>query len=88
MLTFSFSAANFLQLANGCALNLPVQFLPQLQATDSGLASGPLTSDDISWIMSISYIGSLLSLICTGFFISFIGSKRFLLLATVNSLDN
>lgn len=83
---FSFSAANFLQLANGCALCWPVQFLPQFQSIDTPLVSGPLTSDEISWVMGISYIGSLLSLICNGFFLSFVGSKRFLLSATVSSL--
>lgn len=73
-------------LANGCALGWPVQFLPKLQSLDTPLASGPLANDEISWIMSISYIGSLLSLIGNGFFISIFGAKRFLLSASVSVL--
>lgn len=70
-------------LANGLVLGWPVQFLPKLESIDSPLASGPLNSDEISWVMSINSVGSLLGLICNGFIISIIGSKRILLCCTV-----
>lgn len=70
-------------IANGLVLGWPVQFLPKLQSKDTPLASGPIDREEISWIVGISCAGSLLSLICNGFIISIIGSKRILLCCTI-----
>lgn len=82
MLSNSLLAANLLMIANGMVLGWPVQFLPKLESIDTPLDSGPLSSDEISWIIGISSIGSLLSLICNGFIIPIVGSKRILLCCT------
>lgn len=60
---FSVIVANLLMTANGLVLGWPVQFLPKLESIDTPLASGPLSSGEISWVIGIGPIGSLLS--CT-----------------------
>lgn len=57
--------------------------MPKLESADTPLEA-PLSSDEISWIVAINCIGSLLSSMSYGFIISVIGSKRALMSATVS----
>lgn len=54
-----------------------------MESPDTPLAGGPLSSEQISWVVAINCIGSLLSSMSYGFIISWIGSKRALVSATV-----
>lgn len=51
---------NLIVLSHGCAMGWTSPFIPYLQSTTTHLSSGPLTSDDVSWIGSLLSFGGIL----------------------------
>lgn len=59
--------------------------LPVLSSENSPILSGPLSSEEISWISSINCFGGLTGSLLCGYVIPLIGSKRTLLLTSIPS---
>lgn len=74
---------NVITLAHGCALGWVSPFLPYLRSSDSHLTTGPVTSDEISWIGSSLCIGGFLGAIIFGKIGETFGKKVTLLLLVI-----
>lgn len=77
---------NFIVIAHGCAVGWTSPFIPLLQSTETHLASGPLTSDDVSWIGSLLSVGGLLGTLIFGAISQTFGKRAALFLVMIPHL--
>lgn len=83
---FYLCAANLIMLCNGLALGWTAPALPKLTSEDTPLLSGPLTNEQISWIGSFNFLGTIVGSIIFVYIISLIGCKRALLVLAIPSI--
>lgn len=57
--------------------------LPILSSDDTPLLSGPMSSQQVSWIGSINCLGALCGTLSLGYFISLLGCKRAMLILSM-----
>ncbi|XP_058446706.1 facilitated trehalose transporter Tret1-like isoform X2 [Malaya genurostris] len=67
---------NIINLSHGAALGWVSPFLPLLQSEDSPLHTGPVTTEQGSWIGSILCLGGLFGAIIYGYLCEKIGVKK------------
>ncbi|XP_055307284.1 facilitated trehalose transporter Tret1-like [Sitodiplosis mosellana] len=79
-------AANLILLSQGCLMGWISPAIPKLTSESTPLTSGLLTTQQVSWIGSISCIGVLVGSLSFGYFTSFMGCKRAMLFLTVPSI--
>lgn len=72
-------------LGYGTILGWVSPVIPLLKSEDTPLSSGPLTSEQLSWIGSLSAIGSVGGAYIFGSLASFLGHKRAMILLTFPS---
>lgn len=60
--------------------------IPKLTSSNTPLLSGPLTSEDLSWVVSIACIGSVVGAIGCGITVYLVDCKRTLLLLAIPSI--
>lgn len=77
---FLFFLATLCLAAAGTQIGWTSPILPKLKSPDSRV---PLTSDDASWIASFSLLGSIPSIILSGFIVDRLGRKTSLLIAGI-----
>ncbi|GAB0091272.1 TRET1 [Sergentomyia squamirostris] len=75
--------ANIASLVYGLSVGWISPTLPHLFATDTSLPSGPITTDEASWISSLLYIGGSVGTIIFGWLADRIGRKWSLYAGTV-----
>lgn len=73
-------------MAHGCAMGWISPFIPYLRSTETHLLSGPLTSDDLSWIGSLLSIGGMIGSILFGSITEKIGKKNAMFLLVIPHL--
>lgn len=73
---FSSKIANWIVLSYGCIVGWLSPALPILLSTDSPLVTGPITSEELSWISSMSSGGALVGTFIFGVLSAVMGSKR------------
>ncbi|XP_055303105.1 facilitated trehalose transporter Tret1-like [Sitodiplosis mosellana] len=69
-------AANLITLAIGCMVGWFSPALAKLTSKDTPLIEGPLNSEQISWLGSISNLSALCGIFVTGIFIKLLGCKN------------
>lgn len=77
---------NLITLSHGCAIGWLSPFLPYLRSQASHLTSGPVSSEDVSWIGSLLCIGGFFGTIIFGKISQKFGKKVALLLLVVPHL--
>lgn len=82
----SFQTANILCLGHGNLLGWMSPSIPVLLSDETPLKSGPLTSEQLSWIGSINSIGAISGTFTTGILITFMGCKRAMLFLSLPSI--
>lgn len=80
------SIANLISFGQGCVLGWLSPSLPRLMSEDTPLKSGKLTSDQLSWIGSLSSIGGFFGVLTFGSFTTLIGCKNAMLFLAVPSI--
>lgn len=76
-------SVNLITLSHGCAIGWLSPFLPYLRSSESHLSSGPVSSDDVSWIGSSLCIGGFFGTIIFGKISQKFGNRVALLLLVV-----
>lgn len=71
---------NIITLSHGCALGWLSPSLPYLRSDESHLVTGPVSSDEVSWIGSSLCIGGFIGTIAFGKIAEMLGKKKALLL--------
>lgn len=77
---------NIITLSHGCAVGWVSPFITYLKSTESHLSTGPVTTQDISWIGSLICIGGLIGAISFGMITEKIGKKNALFLLVIPHL--
>lgn len=67
---------NLIAFTQGCAYGWASPALPLLISNATPLRSGPLSTDQMSWIGSINALGAIFSTLVFCYFISLLGAKR------------
>lgn len=78
---------NLITLSHGCAVGWLSPFIPYLTSTESHLTTGPVTSEDISWIGSLLSIGGLIGTIAFGTITQKIGKRGAMFLLVIPHLS-
>lgn len=86
MTNFCRSIANLIMLGHGCIIGWFSPALPKLLSTDTPLVTGPLNSQEVSWIGSITNLGAMCGTFTFGFFTAFLGCKRAMLFLALPSV--
>jgi MFS family permease len=73
---------NLISLSHGCAIGFVSPFLPYLRSDESHLATGPVSSENVSWIGSLLAVGGFFGAIIYGKISQKFGQK-FTLIALV-----
>lgn len=73
-------SVNIITLSHGCAIGWLSPFLPYLRSEESHLVTGPVESEDVSWIGSSLCIGGFFGTILFGKLTQMLGKKISLLL--------
>lgn len=68
--------ANWIVLSYGCIVGWLSPALPILLSSDTPLLTGPITSEQLSWISSMSSCGALVGTFIFGVLTASMGSKR------------
>lgn len=76
-------AANLLIVGYGTSCGWPSVSFATLQSEQTPLDNGPLTTEQISWIVSIFCFGGLLGTLLFGAMANVIGRKSFVLLMAI-----
>lgn len=77
---------NILVVAHGCAMGWTSPFIPYLKSPETHLESGPLTSEDVSWIGSLLSIGGLIGTVAFGSITEKIGKRNTMFLLVIPHL--
>lgn len=78
---------NILALSHGCAAGWLSPFIPYLKSTESHLTTGPVSSEDVSWIGSLLCIGGVIGTISFGTITEKFGKKNAMFLLVVPHLS-
>lgn len=81
-----FFLANIIMLGHGCVVGWFTPSAPILLSEDTPLHSGPLTSDELSWLGSINNLGALGGILTFGYITSMWGAKRAMLFLALPSI--
>lgn len=81
-----FWIANLVIIGYGMLVGWYSPAVEKLASNDTILTTGPLTTDDKSWLGSINCIAALPGSICFGFLVTVIGAKRTILFLSVPCL--
>lgn len=73
-------------MSHGCAMGWISPFIPYLRSPETHLLSGPLTSDDLSWIGSLLSIGGMVGSILFGSITGKMGKKNAMFLLVIPHL--
>lgn len=76
-----------ISLSHGCAVGWLSPFLPYLKSTNSHLTTGPITSEDASWIGSLLAAGGIVGAIVFGNITEKFGKKIALFLLVIPHLS-
>lgn len=74
-------------LSHGCVLGWFPPVLLLLVSDETPLITGPLTTEQLSWLGSVNCIGGLFGSFTFGFFTSLMGCKRAMLFLTLPSIS-
>jgi MFS family permease len=77
---------NLIALSHGCAVGWLSPFLPYLKSPDSHLSSGPITTEDVSWVGSLLAVGGFVGTILFGEITEKFGKKIALFLLVIPHL--
>lgn len=78
---------NILSLSHGCALSWTSPSIPYLKSPETHLATGPLTSEDVSWIGSLICFGGVFGTIAFGAINEKIGKRNSMILLVIPHLS-
>lgn len=78
--------ANLLTFVHGAVIGWIAPALPILLTESTPLKTGPLTTDEVSWIGSINSIGGIFGTLSFGYFTTKFGCKRVMSFLTIPSL--
>lgn len=67
---------NLIAFTQGCAYGWASPAIPHLMSNNTPLRTGPLSTDQMSWIGSINAVGAVFSSLIFGYFIALLGAKR------------
>lgn len=79
-------SANIIMLGHGCIVGWISPAMPLLLSENTPLKTGPLTTDQLSWIGSINAIGALFGTFTFGLFTTKFGCKRTMTFLTIPSV--
>lgn len=77
---------NIIVVSHGCAMGWTSPFIPYLKSPETHLATGPLTSEDVSWIGSLICIGGFVGTIAFGTINEKIGKRNSMFLLVIPHL--
>lgn len=71
-----FITANLIVFSHGCLVSWITPILPLLKSNDTPLTSGPLSLEEVSWVVSIGALGSMIAALPIRSFTNRVGCKR------------
>lgn len=77
---------NIIALSHGCAVGWLSPFLPYLKSSETHLVTGPVSSENVSWIGSLLCVGGLIGTIAFGTITEKFGKKNAMFLLVIPHL--
>lgn len=81
-----YHVANLIFLAHGCIVGWVAPALPLLLSEDTPLKTGPLTTEEVSWVGSINAIGAIVGTFMFGYFTTKFGCKLTMTFLAIGSI--
>lgn len=72
---FKKNIANLIVFSHGCFVSWPTPILPLLKSNDTPLTTGPLSLEEVSWVVSIGALGSMIAALIARAITNRIGCK-------------